>query len=117
MTGRSNNPPPLAEPREPGARAFVWIIWLVLVIAGLGFVLRFGPQVPIGDDYAIVSTLTGDRPITLGWLWSLHNEHRLPLHRLVLLSAYRVSGNDFRAGMVATVIALGLASAALMIGS
>ena len=102
-----------ADP-EPGAAVFCWGVWSALTLAALWFVAAFGPEVPLGDDYAIVPQLTGQRPVTPAWLWSLHNEHRIPLSRLGLLGLYRVSGNDFRAGMFATVGCLAALSALLM---
>jgi hypothetical protein len=92
---------------EPGAMAFVWGVWAVMLLAALAFVGRFGPRVPLWDDYDVIPVLTGARPLTADWLWSQHNEHRVPLPRLVLLTAYRLTGPDFRAGMVVNVVALG----------
>ena len=91
---------------EPGARIFVWGVWAALLALDLGLVARFGPDVPIGDDFDVVSVVSGARPATLEWLWSQHNEHRVPLPRLILLGLYRLSGNDFRAGMFWSVAAL-----------
>ncbi|CAN5779509.1 hypothetical protein BH23PLA1_BH23PLA1_40620 [soil metagenome] len=105
---------PTADPPEPGASWFVWGLWGAMLAANLVFVLRFGPLVPLVDDHAIIPALTGDQPITPAWLWSQHNEHRIPLPRLVLLAAYAVSGNDFRAGMVVSVFALGMMAASLI---
>jgi hypothetical protein len=92
---------------EPGATAFVGGVWAAMLVAALAFVGRYGPRVPLWDDYDVVPVLTGAEPLTAGWLWSQHNEHRVPLPRLVLLGAYRLSGSDFRAGMVVNVMALG----------
>ena len=114
-TPRAASPSP--EPKEPGAFAFVWGLWLILVVADLGFVMRFGSQVLTIDDYAIVPALTGRQPLTPSWLWSLHNEHRIPLSRLVILAADRLSGNDFRAAMICTVLSLAVGSAALIVAA
>ena len=40
---------------EPGARAFVWGTWGVLSLAAAAFVAFYGTNVPVWDDYAIVS--------------------------------------------------------------
>ena len=50
--------------------------------------------------------------MTVDWLWSLHNEHRLPLPKLILVLLSRISGNDFRAGMFWSVAALAALAAA-----
>src|SRR5205823_2555287 len=82
--------------------------------AALAFVGRYGPDVPIGDDYDLVPALSGARPIAADWLWSQHNEHRIPLPRLVLLASYRLSGYDFRAGMFVNVVLLAALAAGLI---
>ncbi len=107
-------PPPIT-PAEPGANLFVWSVWAILLLGGLGFVSRFGPEVPVEDDYALVPALTGDQAITLNWLWSMHNEHRVPVPRLLLLAAHWISGDDFRAGMFVSVLAVGLLAAVFLL--
>jgi hypothetical protein len=91
---------------------FVWGLWAGLFAAALAFVLTYGPPFPRWDDFAMVPAITGGEPVTAGWLWSLHNEHRLPLPKLTLLGLLRLSGGDFRAGMVFSAAAL----AALALG-
>ncbi|WP_169978821.1 hypothetical protein [Tautonia rosea] len=91
---------------EPGSGLFVWLSWVVLTVVALGYVARFGPRVPVWDDYDVIPVLTGHRALTLDWLWSLHSEHRLVLPRLLLLAGFRLTGNDFRAGMVLNVVLL-----------
>src|SRR5262249_44937095 len=41
-------------------------------------------------------------------------EHRLPLNRLVLVTLMRLSGNDFRSGMLGSVAVLGASTAYLL---
>ncbi len=79
-------------------RGFVGLLWVILLIADLALVVRFGPDVPRWDDFDVVPVLTGDAALSAGWLWSQHNEHRVPLPRLVLLAAYRLSGPGFPGG-------------------
>ncbi|MEW4567586.1 hypothetical protein AB1L88_06925 [Tautonia sp. JC769] len=100
---------------EPGAGWFAWGVWLAMTAAAVGFVVRFGPVVPFYDDFAIIPALVGEQEVTPGYLWSQHFEHRVPLPRLVLLGVYRLSGDDFRAGMVAVVACLASLAAALMV--
>ena len=54
-------------------------VWLALLVAALTFVDRYGSNVPSWDGWDMVPTLTGHQPITAEWLWSQHNEHRVPL--------------------------------------
>lgn len=100
---------------EPGAGWFAWGTWLVMSVAAFGFVLRFGPIVPFYDDFAIVPALVGEQPVTPSSLWSQHFEHRVPLPRLVLLGAYHLANDDFRAGMVAVVACLSSLAAGVMV--
>ena len=46
---------PAIDSVEPGARIFVWGVWAALLVFDLGLVARFGPDVPIGDDFDVVS--------------------------------------------------------------
>jgi hypothetical protein len=92
---------------DRGAVFFVWSIWLLALLSALVFVAQYGFNIPKGDDFEMIAPLTGDRPITGAWLWSQHNEHRIPLPRLILLALGKVSGCDFRAGMYFNVLGLG----------
>src|SRR5579864_6183511 len=98
-----------------GAAVFVWAIWAALVVAALGFVQQFGINLPQWDDYGeIVPVLLGEKHITLKYLWSQHNEHRIFIPRLLQWGLTRVSGGDFRGGMLFDVIACALLAAGLM---
>ncbi|HEY4491736.1 MAG TPA: hypothetical protein VI958_07015, partial [Acidobacteriota bacterium] len=83
-----------------------FLLWAGMFIAALLYVHRYGSPIPWGDDWANVPYVIGKRPITIKWLWSLHNEHRVPLPRLVYVAAMRAGGNDFRAGMYVNVFLL-----------
>lgn len=52
---------------------------------------------PFGDDFAFIARITGDEPLTVGWLYETHNEHRMVLPKLLLVFMTRVAGIDFRA--------------------
>src|SRR5262249_12135622 len=60
-----------------GTALFVYGIWTVMRLAGLAFVVKFGSNVPSWDEWDMVSTMTGEQPVTASWLWSQHNEHRV----------------------------------------
>jgi hypothetical protein len=86
---------------------FVYGVWGLALAAALGFVAHFGHNAPYNDDFAIIPWWTGERPVTLSWLWAPHNEHRMALTKLVLLALARISGGDFKAAMYFNVLALG----------
>jgi MFS family permease len=93
----------------------VWLVWATLVAALLAYVCRYGSNMPFHDEWSWIPQVTGDQPVTVSWLWSQHNEHRLPLPRLLYLALLRVSGNDFRAGMVFNALCLGAMAALLIV--
>ena len=100
---------------EPGAPAFVWGVLFACVATAAALVVAYGPDVPIADDYAVVPVLTGERRADVGWLWAQHNEHRIPLLKVVLLASIWGTGGDFRAGMFVTVATLGLTALGLIV--
>jgi hypothetical protein len=63
----------------------------------------------------MVPTLTGVQPVTWQWLWSQHNEHRVPLPRLIMLAVMKPFGADFRGGMYFNVASVSLLAAVLML--
>ena len=96
------------------AAIFVWAVWGVLTATDFLWVSQYSINLPLVDEWVMVPVLTGHEPVTLSWIWSQHNEHRLPLPRLLLLGVYRISGCDFRSGAWLNV-ALMSVLAALMI--
>ena len=114
---RSHTPPAAlaSDGPEAGASAFVWGTWGLSTLALIGFVACYGSNVPRWDDYSIVPQLAGVQPVTLRWLWEQHNEHRIPLPKLIMITASRLAGNDVRAEMYLTVLALSGLSAALIV--
>jgi hypothetical protein len=94
------------------ALGFSILLWAAMLVAALFLVLRYGSDVPSWDDWDMVPTATGHQPVTTKWLWSQHNEHRVPIPRLLQLAMLRSSGIDFRTGMyfnVGATAALALA--------
>ena len=61
----------------------------------------------------MVPTMTHRQPITAVWLWSQHNEHRVPLARLLMLAMYRV-WPDFRACMYLNVAMMAVLAGVLI---
>lgn len=92
----------------------VWGGWIALSAAALLFVRAYGSNVPSWDDWDMVPVLTRAQPVTGDWLWSQHNEHRVPLPRLVFLGLDRLVAVDFRVTMYADALAVGLLAAAFV---
>src|SRR5438552_8104011 len=85
---------------------FVALLTVVMALAMLVFVYQYAHSVPFFGDWFFIPALTGHVPITLQWLWSQHNDHRMPITKLLLLGLYRISGGDLRAGMYFSAAAL-----------
>jgi hypothetical protein len=111
LVGQINSAPD----SDRGATVFVWGVWALMLLAALMFVRSFGSaSVPVGDDWVtIVPAMTGAQPLTFQWLWSQHNEHRVPLPRLLLLAVLKPT-EDFRAVMVLNVLALAVLAGGMM---
>jgi hypothetical protein len=90
------------------APLFVWATWAACALAVVVFVFQFVSRyVPVWDEWdGIISVIAGLEPFSFKWLWSLHNEHRVALPRLVLLAVLLPTRGDLRA--VVLISALGL---------
>jgi hypothetical protein len=89
-----------------GIAGFVWLLYVGLAAALIGYVQTYSTDVPYLDDWDIVPALTGQQPITPAWLLSEHNEHRVPIPRLLLLGLCKLTDCDFRAGVYFNAAAL-----------
>ena len=97
-----------------GAPLFVWGVWAIMVLAALSFVVKYGSNLPMGDEWIYVPYMTGEEPVTAELLWAQHNEHRIPLPKILSLVLHRLTHCDYRAGMVLNVIALGALAFAMI---
>ncbi|WP_422925619.1 hypothetical protein [Singulisphaera sp. PoT] len=100
--------------REPGATSFVILVWLASAASLLVLAWFYTVETPLWDDWANVAVLTGERPLTMGWLWSLHNEHRIALPRLIYISLAWLTGASFRAQALLNAILLIVATGSLI---
>src|SRR5262245_35704592 len=97
---------------------FVWSVWGLALLAALAFVRTYGSRwVLFLDSWEIVPALTGQQPVTAGWLWSQHNEHRVLLPRLIQLAVVTVTGGDFRTIMFLDVFALAAVALGLILAA
>jgi hypothetical protein len=100
-----------------GAGLFVWGTWLALTVAGLWFICAYSPSIPMGDEYYLVPVLTGHERLSVEWLWSQVNEHRLPLVKLILFGLARATNYHFWAQDVLNLALLSGATAALILAA
>jgi hypothetical protein len=99
---------------DRAARAFVWSVWLAMVLAAFFILFKYARNVPFSEDWLLVPPLTGNEPDLFGWLWAQNNEHRIPFPRLILLGLLKISHGDFRAGMLFNIIILGTLAFAMI---
>jgi hypothetical protein len=99
---------------DRGARAFVWSVWLIMMMAATFFFVKYGRVFPLNEDWWVVRPLTGNEPNLAEWLWKQNSEHRIPFPRLILLALLKVTHGDFRAGMIFTILLLGALAFALI---
>lgn len=105
-----------AERWDKPAALAVGAVWAAMLLGGLLFIHRFASNVPSWDDWDMVPTLTGVQPVTLEWLWSQHNEHRVPVPRLLYLGLNWLTVVDFRTSMYFDLVAMaGLAAAMIVV--
>jgi hypothetical protein len=107
---------PLRASRQPGA-IVVWSVFAAKLLAAVVFLRLYASNVPSWDDWDMVPTVTHNQPVTWSWLWSQHNEHRVPLPRLVFLGLNRVFGVDMRVTMYFDVLVLAALAAAMIVAA
>jgi|GEM_PF-6583136 len=97
---------PKTDPKQVAIGYLCLLVWIISTIAIYKYIDTYGLPIPYADEWLNVPQAVGDSPITLKWIWSLHNEHRLPLHRLVYVAVIAASGNNFRSGMFVNLFVL-----------
>ena len=105
---------------RPGAtwpERLVWTTWAGLTLLALVATVVYGRWLPWSDDFDLVPYLTGDRPVTAGWLWKQHNEHRIPLVKLLFVGLGRLSGADYRWTVAVNALALSATAAAMILAA
>src|SRR5262249_19420438 len=77
-------------------------------------VSAFSSNVPYMDDWEFVPPMTGAELVSLRWLWSQHNEHRIVLSRLCLMAFGHISTEPFRLALFFNVALLSGEAIALL---
>src|SRR5262249_43867337 len=95
------------------AAVFIWTVWILTSGGVLICIGRYTVNVPLLDEWETISTLTGTYN-TVTYLMDLHNEHFIPLPKLIILGQLQLTGWDFRAGTVFNAALLGVLAAAMI---
>jgi hypothetical protein len=93
----------------------VWATWIATTVVATVWVVGYGRRFPYSDDWRLVDVMVGDQPMTLEWLWSQHDAHRLVVVRLVMTYLTRWAGGDFRATLVFNLVLLSVIAAAAIL--
>lgn len=85
-----------------------------MLISTVLYIRTYGCNVPFGDEFSLVAAVAHQQPITLTFLWSPHNEHRIVIPRLAYLGLAALTHGDFRAGMYVIALTLAALAAAMI---
>lgn len=107
--------PPTSAPRFDLPLAATLAVWAALSALLFLYVTLFGQNVPYHDDVEFVEDLSGRNPITAEWFWRLHNEHRFPLARALMLGSCHLFGYDLRPILFLSAAFLSAASLLLLV--
>ena len=116
VTSNMGGSPWICNGRESIARrSLFWTVWALMLVAGIWFVAVYGFTMPYVDEWAWLPVVAGQEPVSLSWLWSMHNEHRMVLPRLIYMGLGLATDFNFQAGSFFNIFALGALSAAMML--
>lgn len=99
---------------EQRRRRAVLLVWLLATIGALALVYCYASDAPFADEWAWVDTVSGAKPLTLGWFFESENHHRMPLAKLFYVGLGWLTDYDFRGAAYAVVAILSVASLALI---
>lgn len=100
--------------RSP-AGALVWLVWLGLTAFGFITFAHTARNVPLTNDWRLVSPLTRHEPDLGEWLWAQEAAQPAPLSQLISLGAV-VTARDFNAPGYLALLVLSCVAAALLLG-
>ncbi len=104
----------MSASRSRARATIAWSVWVTMLGGVLVFVARYASNVPSWDDWDMIPTLTRNQPVTWEWLWSQHNEHRVPLPRLIFLGLNRLTLVDMRVTMYFDVLLMAAVAGAMI---
>ena len=63
-----------------------------LVVLLAAFTVYFQRNIPVGDAWEFTEVICGQQPCTLNWLWHQHNEHHMPVQKLIAYGLAKLTG-------------------------
>jgi len=103
---------------EPGASAFVWGIWVLMLFGLAHFIEKYSVNLPWYDEWiTLVPVFADNSRFSFEWLWEQHAEHRYPFTKLLLFGLAKLTHYDFRAGIFFSAVGLATFALALMVAA
>jgi hypothetical protein len=109
------HPTPAEPQRDLLAGTAVFAVWAGCSAVAAALVARSGRLLPYSDDWQLWPYVSGARPVTAGWLWEQHNEHRIPLVKAMHIVLLRAFNYDYRAPIIANLLALSFVALVLLL--
>lgn len=95
--------------------AIVWLVAIVMSITAWNYIADGASRVPVWDDMEFVPLIHPEFHWTANEAWALHNEHRIPLPRIIGSSVYKWT-HDIRTMMyIDLVLLIGLSLAMMLV--
>ena len=112
-SGRTSIDAPIRTSHAPRVvTAVVWGVWIATVVVAVVLTVNYARRFPFSNDWEVVPVLGGQRPFSLGWLWSQSTDHRLVVPRIAILGLVEASSGDFRSVPWFDLVIVGALSAA-----
>ena len=92
-------------------------VWTATFAVMLAYAAAFSCNIPEFDWWNSIPLYAGLQPITPGWLWEQDAEARVPLPRAIEAALCSISGNDFRAPVIASVLLIATAALLLILAA
>lgn len=99
------------------AAIFVWVAWAAMLLVAAAAVAIHGRNIPFAEDWFLVAPLTGNEPHLLEWALERNSEHLVPVPKLLLLLLLKLTGGDFRAGMMFDTALLGAVAGGMIVAA
>lgn len=94
-----------------------WVLTVLLAVGGFVFVHGNRANIPLGDEILWLPYITGEQRVTLQWLWSQHNDHRLLIPRLLYIGLWHLRPHSFKLAMYFGFVCLVLATVVMLVVS
>jgi hypothetical protein len=75
----------MANRLQTWVAAFIILLALAAVCVSIGLCLKTYMRCPFGDEWSVITEIArGRSPLSVRWLWTQHNEHRIAISRLLI---------------------------------